>query len=86
MKMFYIKIILAVVAVISVIHLFIFRIYFVPTISMESTYKIDSIIGVTLFDYGTLNPYGPLSQTPLISSKASSGHLLDLKLVPSAEI
>lgn len=69
-------------AALSVIHLFIFRIYFIPTMSMESTYKIDSTIGVTLFDYGILNPYLPFSQTPLISSKASSGHLLDFETRP----
>lgn len=69
-------------AALSVIHLFIFRIYFIPTMSMESTYKIDSIIGVTLFDYDILNPYLPFSQTPLISSKASSGHLLDFENRP----
>ena len=82
MKMFYTKITLAVVAALSVIHLFIFRIYFIPTMSMESTYKIDSIIGATLFDYGILNPYLPFSQTPLVSSRASSGHLLDFENRP----
>ena len=44
---------------------------------MEPTYKIDSVIVATLFDYGILNPYSPFSQTPLISSKADSGHILD---------
>ena len=44
---------------------------------MEPTYKIDSAIVATLFDYGILNPYSPFSQTPLISSKADSGHILD---------
>jgi len=49
---------------------------------MESTYKIDLIIGVTLFDYGILNPYRLFSQTPLISSKANSGHLLNFEIRP----
>ena len=77
MKKFFIKFILGIIALFIVMQVFFLRIYFVPTRSMEPTYKIDSVIVATLFDYGVLNPYSPFSQTPLISSKADSGHILD---------
>ena len=77
MKKFFIKFILGIIAVFILIQIFLLRIYFVPTSSMEPTYKINSVIVATLFDYGILNPYSPFSQTPLISSKADSGHISD---------
>ena len=77
MKKFFIKFILGIIAVFILIQMFFLRIYFIPTSSMEPTYKINSVIVATLFDYGILNPYSPFSQTPLISSKADSGHILD---------
>ena len=77
MKIFFIKFTLSIIVVFIVTQVFFLRIYLVPTSSMEPTYKIDSVIVATLFDYGILNPYSPFSQTPLISSKADSGHILD---------
>ena len=77
MKIFFINFTLSIIVVFIVTQVFFLRIYFVPTKSMEPTYKIDSVIVATLFDYGILNPYSPFSQTPLISSKANSGQILD---------
>ena len=77
MKIFFINFTLSIIVVFIVTQVFFLRIYFAPTSSMEPTYKIDSAIVATLFDYGILKPYSPFSQTPLISSKADSGHILD---------
>ena len=67
MKKFFIKFILGIIAVFILIQIFLLRIYFVPTSSMEPTYKINSVIVATLFDYGILNPHIALSRKRLLS-------------------
>ena len=52
MKKFFIKFILGIIAVFILVQIFFLRIYFVSTSSMEPTYKINSVIVATLFDYG----------------------------------
>ena len=53
------------------------RIFFIPSQSMEDTYKTHSAVVATLFDYGISNPYIPFVEMPLIPSDVNEGHLID---------
>ena len=68
---------LRMLATVFVIYFTTARIFFVPTASMEDTYKAHSAIVATLFDYGISNPYFPFIEIPLIPVDFNDGHILD---------
>lgn len=53
------------------------RIFFIPSQSMEDTYKTHSAVVATLFDYGISNPYFPFLEVPLVPADVNEGHLID---------
>lgn len=71
------------IAFIFVIYFVLLRIFFIPTASMEDTYKTHSAVVATLFDYGISVPHIPFIEVPIIpSSVVKNGHLLDFGARP----